>query len=606
MTVLANIDIILDIAGPFLCSGTAPSTWGLDASFDRDYLGRPYIDRSHIKGKLREALEELGTAATSLDTWFGRGGEMNNGLCRISDFRLNDAELEKKLTDESSVKTLTRIRKDPVRKVVDPTAMFVVEDAFPGASDNSYQWHGTITCYMDDTSAADTFHATINEGLKWTAAFGAEKGVGFGRLKAVTTNLSTEPVKIDLNAHITPAPQLTITIKPEEPLLLGDLRMKDNYLESREYIGGNAIKAALAQGINTALGIKDPARTPIDKTSVVANSFPRLAKYFEHIRFTHAFPTISNKRPAIIPFSLVKTGDQYHDVALEDGPKLFDDKAPIFQTDWKASDYPDSGWAFPRRFTKTRTAIDKITRRADDGSMFTFQYICPVTNKGEAISWVGGISLSGLTLDPNDTIADVERELECALDFLQTLGKRGSLVTATLTPEPPVPYCPMASWFKDKLAIITLQADTLMVNPEDLVQEQTAEKLLELYKAYWDTMSGSSLELVRFFATQKLRGGYLHRRRRTTPSSYYPFYLTEAGSVFVLKVINEATAKTKVEGWLNNGLMVPGWVQTRYGKNGEPLWKLWKYCPFIPENGFGEVAVNHPWEVKEVKGGTES
>ncbi len=55
----ATINITLGIAGPFLCSGTAPASWGVDATFDRDYKGRPYIDRSHIKGKLREAMEEL-------------------------------------------------------------------------------------------------------------------------------------------------------------------------------------------------------------------------------------------------------------------------------------------------------------------------------------------------------------------------------------------------------------------------------------------------------------------------------------------------------------------------------------------------------------------
>lgn len=66
MTVKTTATITLGIKGPFICSATAPAGWGIDATFDRDYLGRPYIDRSHIKGKLREALTELGADSSTI------------------------------------------------------------------------------------------------------------------------------------------------------------------------------------------------------------------------------------------------------------------------------------------------------------------------------------------------------------------------------------------------------------------------------------------------------------------------------------------------------------------------------------------------------------
>ena len=131
-----------------------------------------------------------------------------------------------------------------------------------------------------------------------------------------------------------------------------------------------------------------------------------------------------------------------------------------------------------------------------------------------------------------------------------------------------------------------------MVNPDEIVkEEQTGEKLGKLYNQYWEDASSNSMEMIRFFAHQKLLGGYLVRRHG---DNYYPFYLTASGSVFVLKVKDskENTAMEKIDEWKKKGLPLPEWVKTKYKEVDKELWQT---CPFLPENGYGEVMVNLKW-----------
>ena len=61
-----------------------------------------------------------------------------------------------------------------------------------------------------------------------------------------------------------------------------------------------------------------------------------------------------------------------------------------------------------------------------------------------------------------------------------------------------------------------------------------------------------------------------------------------AGSVFRLRAA-DSSAEEKLERWLRCGLPFPDWAAEEYG--AEP----WKRCPFVTENGYGEIAVNLAW-----------
>ncbi|MCE5210235.1 MAG: RAMP superfamily CRISPR-associated protein [Deltaproteobacteria bacterium] len=595
MTVQATIKLNLDICGPFLCSGTAPASWGFDATFDRNYCGRPYIDRSHIKGKLREAVEELETL--SIAEWFGKKGPMENGRLFFTDLRLEDKVLEKALTNRPVTKSITRIQKDNEKRVVKPNAMQVMENAFPGGSDlqkdnktwieKSYTWQGEITFIAADDIEAENISKEIRIGLKAIASFGAEKGIGFGRLKTVETTLTTEAITLQKPSSTTPESQLTLMIKAEDPLLLGDIRIKEsNYQESMEYITGNAIKGALAQALNMACGIDSPSSTFIGDNKTVNDAFPNLMKYFSDIRITHAYPALAReeKRPVVIPCSVVIAEGKHYDVALKGDAFLPGGNLPAFQADWKDSDYPSGfGWASPLRFAKTRTAIDDVSRRADDGSMFVYQYVCPKDGNLNDILWIGGVYLDDI---PENDLHVLRGELECAIGLLKYLGKRAGRVTASLKSGVPVPFKTIKPLQVSGTAVIVLQSDTMMVNPDDLLKNgQTPQTLFNFYKSYWNKISVGACDLSHFFATQKIRGNFI-KREKDKSSSYYPYYLTEAGSVFVLKVKDKDKAENLFSQWDKKGLDVPAWAETKYGI------PVWKKCPYVPENGFGEVMIN--------------
>lgn len=587
MTVKASAKITLGIKGPFICSATAPAGWGLDATFDRDYLGRPYIDRSHIKGKLREALTELGADNCKINDWLGDKGELVNGNILLSDFRLADKTLEKNLKNISS-DLIHRIRMDEERGVAADNALMMFEEIVQVNSVSD--WDGTIVFFAKDEQKAKQILNEIVTGLKWISAFGAEKGVGFGKLcKVIPGELKTIPFKKGASVStIQNATRFSLVITTEEPLMLGDVKIKDNFQESRDYIYGSAIKAALAQAMNTVCGVERPAASPIDsKNSIVAETWPLLTKYFSQVRFTHAFPSLEQKRPRIIPFSVVKT-DKHYDVALSKEARTINGIAPTFQTDWKASDYPAGfGWAPPRKFAKTRTAIDEGTRQAKKGSMFTYQYVYPLDSDGKKIYWISDVSLEGVSCED---VAALQKELFDALSHLELLGKRASRVKVEPREELPK-FVADTKPGTGKQAIITLQSDALMIDPTEFRKEQTAENLRKMYENYFREVFGTGCSLFNFFAMQKMLGGYLQRRRNDN-AAYYPFFLTTAGSVFVL----DGADCEKLQKALATGLPLPPWA----GVGPE----AWKTCPFVPENGFGEIALIHE-SMKSVLGISE-
>ena len=117
--------------------------------------------------------------------------------------------------------------------------------------------------------------------------------------------------------------------------------------------------------------------------------------------------------------------------------------------------------------------------------------------------------------------------------------------------------------------------------PAFLFDPRDQRPLRELYASYWaSACPGASL--VDFFASQTLAGGYLgHRRRAFGDNVIYPFVLTQPGSVFLLEgEIGEA-----LNGLLRSGLPVTKMV------DGRPL--SWVNCPYMPENGYGEISVDY-------------
>jgi len=135
---------------------------------------------------------------------------------------------------------------------------------------------------------------------------------------------------------------------------------------------------------------------------------------------------------------------------------------------------------------------------------------------------------------------------------------------------------------RDAVWVVTLQTPALLCEPEGF----NDGPLCEGYQRVWSQLSADSLQMKRFYAQQYLAGGRYLYRRFQSHSDYRPWLLTDAGSVFVFEAARgrESYAQERIAEWLAHGLPLPGWV-ARDGSD-------WNTCPFLPENGFGEIAVN--------------
>lgn len=591
-------EVTLFIRAPIMCA-TATKNWGIDVMFHRNTHNNYSISNSHVRGKLREAMKEIMEVVgdsfcqeSLFDKLFGGEsvGLQNKSALTISDFSYCDDE-------ESETRLLHRIAIHPTTGTARENSIVFIEAPF--APGKITAWRGSIEFISQDEEEAKNIQHILTKGLQWITGFGAYKGIGFGSLHKVDSKLVSKPVSTQLNSiklnstKPSVGRNYSLKITPLSPFTIGNIRRRDNYLESKTIIPGNTIKGSLCNSINYHLGIT-PIDTPIGNDKRVQQIFPMLFDHFANLRITHAFPATENKRPVAIPFSTVvcKEGDknEFYDVALVQEATTFNDIAPAFQSDWKGNDFiranAEFGWAYPQKVFQTRTAIEKNTRTARENKLYTYEYVCPYDAEGNEINWYADIYIPEMS---NENSIQIYSELEHVINhFFNKIGKRDAAIKSELND---------GRLSKDNTGeevIVVLQSDCLMVNPEDLQDKQDEQTLRRLYGKYWRNISNDNLELVDYFAMQKLVGGYLVKRYQSQ-KPYYPFYLTQAGSVFRLKQKGASVSR-----FVNEGLPVPAWAEDKYGTPGKPLWKS---CPFLPQNGYGEIMVNLEWHWQKKLGG---
>ena len=99
------------------------------------------------------------------------------------------------------------------------------------------------------------------------------------------------------------------------------------------------------------------------------------------------------------------------------------------------------------------------------------------------------------------------------------------------------------------------------------------------YEQYFE-FACPGCKLKNFFAAQRFAGRYHATRRRPYGKPYYPFLLTEPGSVFLVE-----TEVEKLKDLVRFGLPLPAL------KHAAAL--DWRNCPFVPENGFGQITADY-------------
>lgn len=582
------LPIKLTIKAPLITQSSSIGAYGLDTVMARTADDRYCYPRTLIKGRLRQSWRELHEADSSfdppVDDLLGRPSanssvEPERGHLRFDDFVHAETERDK---------SLYRIRMDEKRGAADEGAYQEIEAPFD-CGDRA-EFTGSIRYAARTPEEAKQIRRMIHLGLRWITQLGAERSVGFGLLlnveigKARMKSLFLDPARVATSG----AEFFDLIINPDAPFCLARRRVTKNIFESERIISGGALKGSLATIWLEALGKTgdieddtDPARR-------------ELCRNFAKLRFTHAFPAHAEQRtrPVQPPLSLVKCPTPtLYDVALHGKPGLISStKAPIFSIDWKSDEDVQKrfGWADPPRKLVVRTRIED--NRAKEDNLFAYEMVIP-----DNYDWYARIDLHAVN-------ASERMAVEAQLRSLLAHGLHGFSKTKA-TARVRIDEGAIDPHMKSQLApiddqwIVTLQTPALLCNPQGLNETSDSENLKQAYAETWDQISNGALELSHYFAAQSLVGGKYLYERFQPGKPYNPFLLTNAGSVFVLKAKTDAAADC-IDEWFKYGLPLPAWAGVLYARTGDDG-SHWSNCPFLPENGYGEIAVNLPvhWDL---------
>lgn len=592
--ILYDIKLTLTLEAPYLVHGSDPGRFGLDATLLSDHRGRPVLPGTLLAGRIAEVWAAHGTdlGNADADLWFGkRGIDAADGAQRA---RLRVEDLVLVTVDGAAFDAkaarhdfdASRIRQDDSTGAVERGALLIVEQlGRPGAR---LGFHGTWQSWAE-AAEIDTLCNQLRAALLLQTQLGAYRSIGFGRMFAMSvaaSKASHQPLHID-GQHECQRFALTT----DDALCVGARSRRGNVFESGDIISGGTLRGALAQMLMARHGV-----VSLDKIGLSP-----LAKYFEKLRCTHALPApIREPRPLPLPQSLVWHDDDVKDAWRHKSPPAELMQAPAFQTDWKPKAYEKAGgqqgWGKTQRHLRVRTDIGP-DGKAKDGKLFAYECVAAARDSADKATtqWLFDIDLVGIG-DATDRAA-VWVELDNLLGGgLAPLGKTDAHATLqAIAKADPASNSAWAAVPLDSLTVgnlvpLLLVTDALLF-PTDAIADQPEADLGGIYRdAFADLLDKlgckSALSLSHHFATQRLAGGdYLHKRY-LKGKDYQPFVLTEAGSVFVFEVNDVANARLALHAWGSNGLALPTLVSHKHGDT-------WQHHPYLPQNGFGEVAV-HP------------
>lgn len=589
-----NLTVELKLIGPILTQSTAIGAPGIDAPVARTADKVCYIPGSLIRGKLRQSWIELNDLSRhkffpDIKDWLGDESGKDGS---VSEFKPKRTRLSftdfLHIGDNQTRQDLRyRIHIDSSRGSVEKGALMVIESPF--APGGKYTFKGTISYIARDKNQAEKIKTNIEKGLCWITSLGAERTVGFGRLNDVEIKYDEKTINPNIpdgaEGHLS-----GIRLEIQQPFCVAKRRKIDNLFESEYILSGSVLRGAIATTLSDLAGLT-PGQEISEET--LPEQWNLLGRHFNKIAYSHAFPVKREieKRPVVPPQSLVKVSKDLppyydiYDIALCNGPVLIGNPplSPAFAIDWKESAdvFKEFGWDEPERELRVRTKINNDKRRAEEGQLFAYEMVLP-----EKHHWLARINLSRI---PEFDRRPVEVQLRTLFAYgIHSLGKTkakasvkidNSFAPYFVSDANPVAY----QW------VITLQTPTLLCDPASLNEISGKEELFQVYNKVWREISAGTLTLLpnRYFARQSLSGRYLIQRFQSN-KPYNPFLLTDAGSVFVLEATGEiGSARSNIERWLQRGLDLPGWAKERYGDD-------WRTNPYLPEDGFGEIAVNLP------------
>jgi hypothetical protein len=290
-----------------------------------------------------------------------------------------------------------------------------------------------------------------------------------------------------------------------------------------------------------------------------------------------------------------------------------------FQIDWKSGGNAEMLFRVLKvpYELRVRTQIDANSRSAEKEKLFAYRMAAACALVAEKRADVIEIKLKSyewLTAISFDGIADTEvknRVKEQLGNLITKVGIPGVGKLKTYCTAKRVQVQPYAASLqrdeKQKVRkwVITLQAPALLC---DVAAIQSGfSNAHDTYESYWTDVSDQKLTLERHFARQHLVGGEYQWRKFSAEAPYRPFVLTDSGAVFVLRAADNAdldgdtgdlgAIEKKIADWQRDGLPVAKSAREKFGLVGDST--DWSKCPYVPENGYGEIAVDQKWHWQE-------
>lgn len=600
--------VTVTVRSPFVFRGLRQTDAVVDAPAARDAAGRLLLPGTTLRGVLRDAVAALARRADGLvvdghrvaagsteDALFGRpsGGE-GAAADTPASWRVDnepvysDVEVGDLLADAPAGEgtrpdrgdgTWTRVALDRELGSVREGHLQVIELPAPMGADVSFR--GEIR-YHGAAVPAPAALRLLRLAAPLVRAMGGAKSAGFGEVVGLEIGDPTAEARPSAPAAaLQPAPAIDLDLEIDRPFVVNADQPLPNLFRGAAVVPGGALKGAWALALR-----RDGAMDA------------QMSELLAAIRVEHAFPVLRDgrtARPERLPLSLVSTARGVRDVLLVDdvlpvAPGGAWEGPWVFQDDWKGGDGAARervGLPFPdlARDVRTRTRVDRESggafydSDAEAGALFTHSAVVPWGCGGRAdpILWRTRLVL------PDAALASPA--LPAALDRLARglgrLGKTKARVTAwpaaaayADTPDPSkasVAHGGGTAWC---LGLVT---DALLFTTEAM--RRAGSDVEALYRTY---LAGHGLTLVRFYAEQRLVGGYQALRYPQAAERYEPYVTTRAGSVFLVADAGDGRGADALARWLRDGMDLP---QELAGAS-------WRGCPFVPGNGYGAIGLN--------------
>jgi len=582
----SELSVELELEGPVLTRSTSPGAIGIDAPFAKDANGHFYFPGTLIKGKLRQAWEVLREHASGRIPNARRIEELLGRRTANYEFENGPAtpESEAAYLPERGRTTFTdftapreagstalryRISIDPIQQAAQDGMLQVLESPF--ASGEPVPFKGVIRL-LGEVKPPDVMDA-VQLALRAIPALGAGRGIGFGKIKRVKVDWQ-EPERKCSGQAANPESGFGLSLTSDEPICVAKPHATGNLFETDDDLSGAVVKGAIAEMI---------------RLSGEANTYSILAGHLSRIRILCSAPVSRDRTETPCPpaASIAFFGkERWRDTAFADEVIWTEPTPPAYQPDWKSEAWSTMrqyfGLASPMRQVRIRTAIDRQKRRAMDQNLFGYESIEP-----RGLKWPFNIQLKHV---PDQHRLAVYKQLQSLLQFgLMNVGKNKARMTVEFSDTLP---CRFASEVDvSRTVVVQLKSPALIGASRQWQGLSTANEVHDLYAEYFASQSDGSLSLVRHFARQEFWGGHYVYKRFKTGIPYQPWMLTCAGAVFVFEVRNATAAEGVLRSWLESGLpLTPEVVDEAELPNDR--WRQWERCPFVPENGYGEVGVN--------------